>query len=183
MLIRCPSCGGEFQLAEQALAVKATVPCTLCGRIVVVRDARAVPPASVDGTVPDDPATNAMVEPLDDAGTAVAAKGQALALPGDKRVSVAILAGRRKGDVVTLEKPRAVLGRTGSGADVEIDDPEMSRAHAALECHGATIVLRDLGSRNGTFVGEQRIESRELEDRAEFRLGGTPLMLIVTARS
>jgi pSer/pThr/pTyr-binding forkhead associated (FHA) protein len=41
-------------------------------------------------------------------------------------------------------------------------------------------VLRDLGSRSGCFVGEERVESRELEDRAEFRLGATSLLLMVT---
>jgi len=183
MFIRCPSCGGGFELAEQAIGVKATVPCPLCGRIVVARDAKVVPPAPVDGTVPDDPATNAALEALPEDATAVAAKGQALALPQHKRLSIAILAGRRKGNVVPLEKPRVVLGRKGAGADVEIDDPEMSRAHAVLECHGPRIVLRDLGSRNGTFVGEERVESHELEDRSEFRLGGSAFMLIVTDRT
>lgn len=183
MLIRCPSCAGGFELEEEGLGVKATVPCPLCGRIVVARDAQAVPPAPVDGTVPDDPATHAAVEPLSDEPTAVSAKGQGLALPRDKRLSIAILTGRRKGDVIPLERPRTVLGRKGARADVEIDDPEMSRAHAALECHGSKVVLRDLESRNGTFVGEQRVESRELEDRSEFRLGGTSLMLIVSDRS
>jgi hypothetical protein len=183
MLIRCPSCGGGFELAEQALGVKATVPCTLCGRVVVVRDAQAVPPAPVDGTVPDDPATHAAIEPLQDEPTAVAGRGQGLALPADKRLSVAFLTGRRKGDLVLLDKPRTVFGRTGARADVEIDDPEMSRAHAALECHSSRVVLRDLRSRNGTFVGEDRIESRDLEDRSEFRLGSTCLMLIVADRT
>lgn len=179
MLIRCPSCAGGFDLDDDAVGVKATAPCPLCGRIVVVRDAKIVPPSATDGTVPDDPGTNAAIEPLED-GTAVAARGEHLALPPGKRVSVAILGGPRKGDVVRLDRPRVVLGRTGAGADVEVDDPEMSRAHAALECHGQRIVLRDLGSRNGTFFGEKRIESREVEDRSEFRLGGTRFMLIVT---
>jgi hypothetical protein len=66
MLIQCPSCGGGFDLAEERLGVKATVPCPLCGRIVVVRDAKAVPPAPQDATVPADPSTHAAIEPLED---------------------------------------------------------------------------------------------------------------------
>jgi hypothetical protein len=68
MLMRCPSCAGAFELSEQAIGVRATLPCPACGRIVVVRDATAVPPAPVDGTVPNDPATNAAIEliPEDD---------------------------------------------------------------------------------------------------------------------
>jgi len=178
MLIRCPSCAGGFELADEEIGVKATVPCPQCGRIIVARDSQAVPPAPIDGTVPHDPATHAALDPLSDDATAVA--GQGLALPKHRRLTLAILSGRRKGDVVPLDKPRTTLGRKGARADVEIDDPEMSRAHAAIECYGSRIVLRDLGSRSGSFVGEERVESRELEDRAEFRLGATSLLLMVT---
>jgi len=43
-------------------------------------------------------------------------------------------------------------------------------------------VLRDLGSRNGTFVGGVKLPFRDLQDQAEFRLGATQLLLIVTER-
>ncbi len=110
----------------------------------------------------------------------VAGQGSA-ALPLGKRVSLAILEGARKGDVVTLERPQVLIGRAGgrAGANVEIPDSEVSRAHATLTCQGARVVLRDLGSTNGTFVGADRIEEREIEDQAEFRLGRTRFMLIV----
>jgi pSer/pThr/pTyr-binding forkhead associated (FHA) protein len=41
-------------------------------------------------------------------------------------------------------------------------------------------VLRDLGSRNGTFVGPDRIGQRDVEDRTEFRIGATTLVVLVT---
>ena len=99
------------------------------------------------------------------------------ALPPGKRVSLAI----RKGEVVTLDRPQVLIGRVGGqvGANVEVPDPEVSRAHATVTCHGPRIVLRDLGSTNGTFVGADRIEERQIEDHAEFRLGRTRFMLIV----
>jgi pSer/pThr/pTyr-binding forkhead associated (FHA) protein len=40
-------------------------------------------------------------------------------------------------------------------------------------------VLRDLGSTNGTFVGEERINEKEMENHAEFRIGRTRFMLIL----
>ncbi|MDT9594334.1 FHA domain-containing protein [Nocardioides zeae] len=49
-----------------------------------------------------------------------------------------------------------VLGRN-QACDVVIDDPLMSRRHAAIEL-GPTVVLRDLGSFNGTFVNGQRLQ-------------------------
>jgi S-DNA-T family DNA segregation ATPase FtsK/SpoIIIE len=102
-----------------------------------------------------------------------------LALPQGKRVSLAILTGPRKGDVVLFDKPRMIVGREGGQAEVQLADPEVSRHHASVECLGSRIVVTDLGSRNGTFVGTERIQTRELEDHAEFRVGGTILMLIL----
>lgn len=179
MLITCPSCGGAFEMSEAALGVKATVPCPLCARIVVVRDAQVVPPGKEDGTVPYDPGTEAAVEPVEPATDV--AKLEIPALPAGKRVSLAILEGPRQGDILRIDRPRVLIGRAGGGqgAQIEIPDSEMSRAHAVVECLGGRFVLRDKGSSNGTWVGDERIESRELDDRSEFRLGGTRFMLIV----
>jgi eukaryotic-like serine/threonine-protein kinase len=105
-----------------------------------------------------------------------------LAFPPRKRVSVAVLTGPRQGEVVVLVRPRLTIGRAaaGWGADLEIPDPEASRGHAAVECHGSRILLRDLDSTNGTYVGDQRVKEAELDDRAEFRVGRTRFMLILT---
>jgi serine/threonine protein kinase len=105
--------------------------------------------------------------------------GIALRLPPGKRLSLAVLDGPQRGKTIPMEKPRLVLGRTGGGADVELNDGEASRTHAVIECHGQRILLRDLGSTNGTFVGESRIIDSALQDRTEFRIGRTRLMLIV----
>jgi S-DNA-T family DNA segregation ATPase FtsK/SpoIIIE len=84
--------------------------------------------------------------------------------------------------VIPVERARFVIGRRGGGADLEIDDPALSRRHAALEVMGHVVVLRDLASRNGTFVDDKRVETATLEDRAEFRLGATSFMLILTPK-
>jgi FHA domain len=47
------------------------------------------------------------------------------------------------------------VGREGQQLTVE--DSEMSRRHAVLRVAGGTMTVEDLGSRNGTFVNEQRI--------------------------
>jgi len=65
----------------------------------------------------------------------------------------------------------------GAGTDIVVDDSEVSRQHCALEVHGAKVLLVDLGSTNGTFVGGQRIEASEIEHLGEFRIGGTTFML------
>jgi predicted component of type VI protein secretion system len=49
-----------------------------------------------------------------------------------------------------------VLGRLG--ADLTIDDPQVSKRHAALRSTGEVLEIEDLGSRNGTWVNGARIQ-------------------------
>ncbi len=179
--IACPSCGRTFELAPTGGSTKATTPCPACGRVVVVRDASAVAPAGDASTVPIDPGTEAALEPIDADATAVGGRAAVL-LPAGKRISLAVLSGARQGDVVPIDKPRTTLGRAGGAADVQFEDAEMSRSHAALEWAGGGAVLRDLGSTNGSFVGEQKVSTHPLEDKSEFRLGHTRLLLLITDR-
>ncbi|GAB4263267.1 FHA domain-containing protein [Deferrisoma sp.] len=50
-----------------------------------------------------------------------------------------------------------VLGR-GADADVHLDNPAVSRRHCRLSVAGETVRVEDLGSQNGTFVGDARVE-------------------------
>lgn len=181
MPIACPSCGHSFDLAPAGSAVKATALCPACGRVVVVRDATAVRPDAEHGTVPFDPGTAAALEPVEAEATAIGGRGTA-GLPPGKRVSLAVLSGKRSGEVLVIDKPRVTLGRAGGGADLQFDDSEMSRSHAALEWAGGGAILRDLSSTNGSFVNEQKIATCGLEDKSEFRLGHTRLLLVITDR-
>jgi len=48
----------------------------------------------------------------------------------------------------------AVLGR-GDQAEIRLDDPFASSAHARIIRQGGTVVLEDMGSTNGTFLNEE----------------------------
>ena len=127
--------------------------------------ARAAPPAE---------------DPSD--GTIRAGSTPGLALPAGKRVSLAILEGPRQGERFVLARPKVVIGRAGGGvgADIEVDDPETSRGHVAVECYGTRVLLKDLESTNGTWVAEKRVRQAELQNHDDFRIGRTRFMLIVT---
>lgn len=56
---------------------------------------------------------------------------------------------------------RAVVGRTSS-ADWTIPDMTVSRTHAAVEAHGGGWLVRDLGSRHGTWVNGVRLGEGEV---------------------
>jgi pSer/pThr/pTyr-binding forkhead associated (FHA) protein len=173
--IECPSCRATFQMSPESLRGRSTIHCPGCGRVMVV-------PGQPAAALHEGPDTDAYVEPAPQAEipTAIGAARALLSLPAHERVSIAILSGERKGDVVVLAQPGIVIGRHGAGADIELPDPDVSREHAAVDCRGTRIVLRDLGSRNGTFVGDQRVQTKDLEDKSEFRLGSTRLMLMLT---
>jgi pSer/pThr/pTyr-binding forkhead associated (FHA) protein len=68
-----------------------------------------------------------------------------------------------------------VVGR-GRDVDVWIGHPSISRRHCqfALDAEGA-LVVRDLGSMNGTYIGDNRIREAVLMPGNLVRLGGITL--------
>jgi DNA-binding winged helix-turn-helix (wHTH) protein len=70
-----------------------------------------------------------------------------------------------------LREGNNVIGRE-SGLAVRIDRPGVSRRHACIRVEGDRATLTDLGSKNGTFVGDEPVSSpRLLHDGDEVRLG------------
>jgi hypothetical protein len=60
-------------------------------------------------------------------------------------------------ELVALEVDRLTLGADAANDLPLPADPTLSRLHAALERYGAGWCVRDLDSRNGTFVNGQRV--------------------------
>jgi pSer/pThr/pTyr-binding forkhead associated (FHA) protein len=69
------------------------------------------------------------------------------------------------------------IGRAGGKADIQIDDPEVSRLHCSVEVRGNAILLHDLRSTNGTFVGHSRVVSARLRKMSQFRIGSSYLRI------
>ena len=57
-------------------------------------------------------------------------------------------------------RSRVLLGRSAA-CDLRVEDPRVSSEHASLGWTGAVWEVRDLGSKNGTFVGERRLAAGE----------------------
>jgi DNA-binding winged helix-turn-helix (wHTH) protein len=78
--------------------------------------------------------------------------------------------------VFPLVEGESVLGRD-PGAQVLVDVPGVSRRHARIVVRGAEAAVEDLGSKNGTFVGDRRVGGpTSLADRDRVRLGHTVLV-------
>jgi S-DNA-T family DNA segregation ATPase FtsK/SpoIIIE len=99
-------------------------------------------------------------------------------VPAEQTLALAVIEGPARGQVFRLSKARTVLGR--SGADIVLNDPEVSRKHCVIEVHGSTATLIDLGTTNGTFVSEKSIQNCPLEHLSKFRIGATILLFTVT---
>jgi len=81
-----------------------------------------------------------------------------------------ILDGDRTGEIVPLgSEPLRIGRRPGSG--LVIADEKVSGEHAELVAEGGGFVLRDLGSRNGTFLDDKRIEEVALSPGDTVRFG------------
>jgi DNA-binding NtrC family response regulator len=76
---------------------------------------------------------------------------------------------------VTIER-RSVLG-SAPHCDVIIADPTVSRVHAEIEPRDEGVWLRDLNSRNGTFVEGVRVESACVLHGYTVRVGSTDVLV------
>jgi DNA-binding CsgD family transcriptional regulator len=90
--------------------------------------------------------------------------------------------GRSGRELRTLDSERVTIGTLESN-DVVVDAEGVSRVHAAFERFGATWCVRDLGSRNGTFVnGGRVIGEHALNSGDEILLGRLRLLFHGPAR-
>lgn len=83
--------------------------------------------------------------------------------------------GALKGQSWDVVRPRTLIGRAAD-ADWRIEDPSVSRRHAAVDHTGSADSIEDLGSRFGTFVNGKQVSGRvTLERDDEVTLGSVRL--------
>jgi serine phosphatase RsbU (regulator of sigma subunit) len=93
----------------------------------------------------------------------------------DARLQVTDSGGRR---IVPLDKPIFLIGRR-TAADLQLVNADVSREHAEIAHDGLRYLLRDRGSRYGTFVNGEQITERPLEHGDRIRLGRTDAIELV----
>ena len=79
--------------------------------------------------------------------------------------------------------PRVPLGeraRIGTAGDCELRlrDRYASRHHAEVSCHGGQVILQDLSSKNGTWLGELRIDAVPWLPGVPVRVGASVIELV-----
>ena len=95
-------------------------------------------------------------------GKTLVLSGTALMKLGTGGWSLVADSGPEKGQVIPI-MDRVEIGRALE-CDISILEPALSRKHAELELVGDDLVLRDLGSANGTYVNGEKIDEVKLKD-------------------
>jgi predicted Zn finger-like uncharacterized protein len=175
----CSQCGTRHLLNDAQIGSRPRVQfrCAKCGQANIVEVQRRPDQTLVMTPLP----SFARGEGAGGPGSSIASEYQGLSLPVGRVLTLSVIAGPAKGLVYPISKPRVVLGR--AGADVEINDPEVSRWHCAIEVNNEVVRLRDLDSTNGTYFGEERVRAAELKHLSEFRIGSTVVLLTIIARA
>jgi predicted Zn finger-like uncharacterized protein len=204
MIIQCPSCAAKYKFDEGKLgdAPSKKVRCPKCKAIIEVKNPSAkTSKAHVIEKEKDDhdrtsiaSARRDINEPISpppttkvrlDALVGDTYKGMEKdeeesesEIPKNRKLSLALIGGTNPGSIYPIVKAITIIGR--GEVDLVIQDVESSRQHAQIEVVGDRIILRDLGSTNGTFVNDEKINTADLDNHSEFRIGTTIFMLIIT---
>jgi DNA-binding NtrC family response regulator len=93
------------------------------------------------------------------------------------RARFLVVRGPDKGESIVLGPGPMALG-SGVGADVRLSDPTVSRRHLLVTPGEAGVVVRDVGSTNGSFVRGARFQELVLSFGTEIQIGQTFLKFV-----
>lgn len=91
------------------------------------------------------------------------------------RIALAVMTPEGRRDVV-IDETVATIG-AHDGSTVVLKDEAISRVHCELSLRDDIVVLRDLGSKNGTWIGSVRVREVELSPGSSFSVGACTITL------
>lgn len=173
---RCPHCGASLHRDGEDKNPTRCWMCTAPLEVVAAKPKASNPTIIMRPVRPSTAARTAAIRLQEDA-----AQTQTLSLPSGTLIKIAVVQGSRPGTEYEISRPLMTIGRLGGGADIEIDDPEVSRLHCSVEVRREAILLQDLRSKNGTFLDGARVFAAQLDETSRFRIGSTVLRIDRTA--
>lgn len=138
--------------------------CSSCGLALDSMENRTITLAKVDPLLDAPGPQDDVVVPLDelDHGTLV------------------VRTGPQAGERFVLRDVLTRLGRHPA-SEISLDDITVSRRHAEITREGRRYVVRDVGSLNGTYVNQERIDEVGLEHGDEVQIGKFRLVFFDTS--
>ena len=91
--------------------------------------------------------------------------------------TLTVVSGKDAGRALLVGAEKRVIGRNDH-CDLMLDDKKVSAVHCEVVATERGVLLRDLGSRNGTFLGDVRIVEIYLTGRATLRCGECELSFV-----
>jgi pSer/pThr/pTyr-binding forkhead associated (FHA) protein len=88
--------------------------------------------------------------------------------------------GPRPNLVFELDQDSYIIGRE-AGAEIVIEDPQVSRRHAQLTRQGTSYLIEDIGSTNGTYVNGKRVTAPVLLSNGDMIGLADTVVLVVQA--
>lgn len=171
---RCPQCGGEVALSSTEVRgpVTETDPTTDFGDLEAA-DTVFQPGLMVE-SIMDELETEEPPEPGTEDLVADDHRSPPPHLQLDVEAFLLVL-GAPPGE----EKRRLTLAKTTfgrQGADFPLDDPAVSSSHFQIEAFGREFFLRDLDSRNGTFLNGTQVRYSQVLPGDQITAGKTSLI-------
>jgi hypothetical protein len=97
--------------------------------------------------------------------------------PGPSALALYVERGPGAGQLMPIPQGTLVIGRA-SACDLRLQHPSISRRHVQVLRAGEVLLLKDLGSQNGTFVNRVKVEGdMQLRPGDELTLGNSVLKL------
>lgn len=80
------------------------------------------------------------------------------------------LQGPQRGELFTLGS-QTVVGKDPSACTLVLQDSFLSSRHAEIKIEAGSWILKDMGSTNGTYVNDKRVDKQELVDNDFIKFG------------
>jgi pSer/pThr/pTyr-binding forkhead associated (FHA) protein len=114
--------------------------------------------------------TLARVDPLQDAPGPADDVTVDLGAMGSATATLVVRSGPQAGEWFSLAEVLTRLGRHPQ-CEITLDDITVSRRHAEITRVGTAYAVRDVGSLNGTYVNQERVEEAPLRHGDELQVG------------
>lgn len=94
-----------------------------------------------------------------------------------------LLSGEEREDkVYTFDQEREYKIGRARDADVQLKDIKVSRLHSKITVKGDKYTITDMESKNGTYVNGEKVETAELSDGDQIRLGFSVLQFFLAQK-
>lgn len=168
MVTRCPGCLTPLRFNAESAYDRVLLKCPECFYIFLVDG----PSESAEKEEPADEATLLLGE--------FKPQGDISAfcwnVPG---ASLTVIEGENSGIHYKIRSERITVGR--EGADLNLADPTLSRRHLEIARENDYYLLRDLQSKNGTFLNGQPVTEARLNHLDEIWAGKTRMLFALLA--